>query len=302
MFSWAFGNVLSTACTLGKKIPSSKVGDHCGAVQRHWGVCAILSQQFWGQGYLTPSQLSPGVSMGELIAAIFNGWIKDCSTFDDWADLGNKLNNLKHNKLHGQKEAECDGRSVELLKWRSKGAEPDPVSSIQMKGCPSEGELRGGTITDGTSVSGARLTNYHWRAVSSQIFPLTQNQIMLSQNHLLQETSKPPLPARCYRCDEQLEVWDAVRKHQLPWVQWLPWPVICWMPLEKPIKFRLPWISQLYNPDLYLSIINSWLDCSFGHVVCQREAWWLKISGIESINRFLGPEAMTLLIYLYSIC
>lgn len=73
MFSWAFEDVHSTACTLGKKFPSSKVDDHCGAVQKHWGVCAILLQQFWGQGYLTPSQVSPRVSVGELIAATFNG-------------------------------------------------------------------------------------------------------------------------------------------------------------------------------------------------------------------------------------
>lgn len=73
MFSWGLGDIHSTACTLGKKIPFSKVGDHCGAVQRRWGVCVILSQQLWGQGYLTPSQLSLRVGVGELIAATFNG-------------------------------------------------------------------------------------------------------------------------------------------------------------------------------------------------------------------------------------
>lgn len=37
------GDVHSTACTLGEKSPSCKVGDHCGAVQRRWGLCHPLT-------------------------------------------------------------------------------------------------------------------------------------------------------------------------------------------------------------------------------------------------------------------
>lgn len=126
-------------------------------------------------------------------------------------DLGNKSNNLKHNELYGQKEAEWDGRSIQLLKLRCKGPGRDPLSSIQIKGCPSEQEFRGGVIRYGTFVSGARLINYHWWTVTGEISPLAQNQIMLSQNHALQEILKALtsysmllllLAARSVRCSE----------------------------------------------------------------------------------------------------
>lgn len=68
------GPLVLLTCLLAwwKEIPLSKVGHHCGPVRRHWGVCASLSQQFGGQGYLVLSRILLRVSIGELIAAAFN--------------------------------------------------------------------------------------------------------------------------------------------------------------------------------------------------------------------------------------
>lgn len=104
--------------------------------------------------------------------------------------LGNKLNSLKHNELYGPKEAECTGRFIQLLNSRCKVPESDTLSSTQIEVCPSEQELRAGVIRYGKLVSGFRLINYNRWAVTGEIFPSAQNQIVLSQNHALQEISK----------------------------------------------------------------------------------------------------------------
>lgn len=66
-----------------KEIPFSKVGDHRAVVRRHRGVCAIISRQFWGQGYLVASRLSLRVRVRELIAAFLNRETKGCLTSSD---------------------------------------------------------------------------------------------------------------------------------------------------------------------------------------------------------------------------
>lgn len=43
MFSWAFRGCSLHCLHLGKKSPSCKVGDHCGAGQRRWGLCLPLT-------------------------------------------------------------------------------------------------------------------------------------------------------------------------------------------------------------------------------------------------------------------
>lgn len=49
------GAVHSAYCTVERNPSFSRVGDGCGAVGSYRGVCAILLQVFWGQGYLVPS-------------------------------------------------------------------------------------------------------------------------------------------------------------------------------------------------------------------------------------------------------
>lgn len=96
-----------------------------------------------------------------------------------------------------------------------------------------------------------------WQGLLLGRCPSAQNPMMLRRDRALQISealvSHPMLSllvaAGRGRCRER-------RKHQLPWAQCLAFPAICWMPLEKPITVLLPWISQLYNPELFTSVIN----------------------------------------------
>jgi len=76
--------------------------------------------------------------------------------------------------------------------------------------------------------------------------------MMLSQVHALQ-----PIPVHTAAViSSWKQEMQGVEEAPLPWAQCLAFPVICWMPLEKPIKVLLPRISQLYNPELFVGIIN----------------------------------------------
>lgn len=49
----------------------------------------------------------------------------------------------------------------QLLKLRRKEPERDPLSSAQIKDCPSEQGLSGGVIGYGVAVAEAKLINHH---------------------------------------------------------------------------------------------------------------------------------------------